>query len=104
MIRTRAEWENRNITMDVDEIIARVEKICRANGVEKLSLFGSFARGTAAFTSDIDFVVYGCQDPEKLRLDLEQINTLRKIDIFEYENIGNQLLLEDIKNYEKRIY
>lgn len=90
--------------MDVDEVIARVAEICKANGVEKLSLFGSFAKGTAAFTSDIDFVVYGCKDPEQLERALEQIDTLRKIDIFEYETIQNSLLLEDIKRYEKQIY
>lgn len=28
----------------------------------RLELFGSFATGTAAPTSDIDFVVYGCED------------------------------------------
>lgn len=104
MIRTRADWEKQNSVMDVDEIIAQVESICRANEVRKLSLFGSFAKGTAAFTSDIDFVVYGCRDMEKLAQDLEQIDTLRKIDIFEYEAIQNSLLLEDIKKYEKPIY
>lgn len=82
MIRTKASWENQNKVMDADEIIAQVEKICRTNGIKKLSLFGSFAKGTAAFTSDIDFVVYGCKDIDKLERDLEQIETLRKIDIF----------------------
>jgi len=48
--------------------------------------------------------VYGCKDIQKLERDLEQIDTLRKIDIFEYEKIGNRLLLEDIKKYEKQIY
>lgn len=96
MIRTGADWENQKSVMDVDEIIVQVENICRLNGVKKLSLFGSFAKGTAAFTSDIDFVVYGCRDIEKLKQDLEQIDTLRKIDIFEYEAIHNSLLLEDL--------
>lgn len=104
MTRTRARWENQNKVMDVDELIARVEKICRAHGVERLSLFGSFAKGTAAFTSDIDFVVYGCKDLTQLEQDLSEIDTLRKIDIFEFESIGNTLLLEDIKKYEKQIY
>lgn len=104
MDRTRAVWENQNRVMDVDEVIARVEGICKANGVEKLSLFGSFAKGTAAFTSDIDFVVYGCRDTDKLERELEQIDTLRKIDIFEFEAIQNRLLLEDIRRYEKQIY
>lgn len=104
MTRTRADWEDQSKVMAVDEVIAQVERICRANGVKKLGLFGSFARGTAAFTSDIDFVVYGCKDPDKLEQELDAIDTLRKIDIFEFESINNPLLLEDIKRYEKQIY
>lgn len=104
MIRTRADWENQSQVMAVDEVIEQVKRICRANGVEKLSLFGSFAKGTAAPTSDIDFVVYGCKDPDKLEQDLDSVNTLRKIDIFEFESINNELLLEDIRRYEKQIY
>lgn len=104
MERVRADWEGRGNVMDVDEVIERVAGICRANGVRKLSLFGSFAKGNAASTSDIDFVVYGCRDLAKLERDLEQIDTLRKIDIFEYESIGDEFLLEDIERYEKQIY
>ena len=74
------------------------------NGVKRLDLFGSFATGTALPTSDIDFVVYGCEDILKLEKSLEDIDTLRKIDIFEYESIDNEFLLEDIKKYGKQIY
>jgi len=104
MERERAAWEGQGNVMDVDEIIERVTEICRANGVRKLSLFGSFAKGNAAFTSDIDFVVYGCKDLMKLEQDLEQIDTLRKIDIFDFESIRDEFLLEDIRRYEKQIY
>lgn len=104
MVRERASWEGQKNVMDVDEIIERVTKICQANGVRKLSLFGSFAKGNAAFTSDIDFVVYGCDDLLKLEQELEQIDTLRKIDVFDFENIQDEFLLEDIEKYEKQIY
>lgn len=104
MTRVRADWENDSQVMAVDEVIEQVEKICRANGVEKLGLFGSFAKGTAAPTSDIDFVVHGCKDFDKLERDLDSIDTLRKIDIFDFESIDNALLLEDIRRYEKQIY
>lgn len=53
---------------------------------------------------DIDFVVYGYKDTLKLEKDLEEIDTLRKIDIFDYESIHNEFLLEDIKKYGKQIY
>ena len=55
-------------------------------------------------TSDIDFVVYGCDNLIQLEDDLLQIETLRKIDIFDFDNIKNEYLLEDIKKYGKQIY
>lgn len=74
------------------------------NGVKRLDLFGSFATGTSTPTSDIDFVVYGCNNLIKLETDLEQIETLRKIDIFDYDSIHNEFLREDIHKYGKQIY
>lgn len=90
--------------MPIPELIDRVTEICKKNGVKRLDLFGSFATGTATPTSDIDFVVYGCQDILKLEEDLEEIDTLRKIDIFDYDSIKNKFLLEDIQKYGKQIY
>lgn len=90
--------------MPIPELIKRVTEICRRNGVRRLDLFGSFATGTALPTSDIDFVVYGCKDLSKLELDLEEIDTLRKIDIFDFDSIRNEYLLEDIKKYGRQIY
>lgn len=90
--------------MPISEVIDRVTAICKENGVKRLDLFGSFATGTAAPTSDIDFVVYGCEDILRLEEAVTEIDTLRKIDIFDYENIDNPFLLEDIKKYGKQIY
>ena len=47
--------------MPISEVIDRVTEICKVNGVKRLELFGSFATGTAAPTSDIDFVVCRCR-------------------------------------------
>ncbi|MCI8835399.1 MAG: nucleotidyltransferase domain-containing protein [Ruminococcus sp.] len=91
-------------TMPVSELVDKVAAICRANGVKRLELFGSFATGTATPTSDIDFVVYGCEDPLQLEEALAEIDTLRKIDIFDYDSINNEFLLEDIRKYGKQIY
>ena len=91
-------------TMSIDVLIHQVTEICRRNGVQHLSLIGSFATGTATQTSDIDFVVYDCPDILKLEKDLESIEILRKIDIFDYSSIHNPFLLEDIKKYGKQIY
>lgn len=90
--------------MPVAELIDRVAAICRANGVKRLDLFGSFATGTASPRSDIDFVVYGCEDISRLEDDLSEIDTLRKIDIFDHDSIKNEFLLEDIRKYGKQIY
>lgn len=91
-------------TMPISELIEQVTEICKKNGVKRLDLFGSFATGTSTPTSDIDFVVYGCNNLIKLEIDLEQIETLRKIDIFDYDSIHNEFLREDIHKYGKQIY
>ncbi len=90
--------------MPVSEVIDKVAAICRANGVKRLDLFGSFATGTATPTSDIDFVVFGCEDMAGLEEAIMGIDTLRKIDIFDYDSINNEFLLEDIRKYGKQIY
>lgn len=91
-------------TMPISELIEQVTEICKKNGVKRLDLFGSFATGTSTPTSNIDFVVYGCNNLIKLETDLEQIETLRKIDIFDYDSIHNEFLREDIHKYGKQIY
>lgn len=91
-------------TMPISELIEQVTEICKKNGVKRLDLFGSFATGTSTPTSDIDFVVYGCNNLIKLETDLEQIETMRKIDIFDYDSIHNEFLREDIHKYGKQIY
>ncbi len=90
--------------MSISDLIDQVSQICKRNGVQRLDLFGSFATGTATPTSDIDFVVYGCKDILHLEDELADIDTLRKIDIFEYESIKNKFLKEDIEKYGKQIY
>ncbi len=91
-------------TMSIENIIKQVVAICRKNGVKHLKLFGSFATGTSTDTSDIDFVIYGCNNIQALEEDLDQIETLRKIDIFNFDDIHNEFLLEDIELYGKQIY
>ena len=82
--------------MPVSELIDKVAAICKANGVKRLDLFESFAAGTALPTSDIDFVVYGCGDILRLEKELEEIDTLRKIDIFDYDGTYAAEKFQDI--------
>ena len=100
----RQDYGSSSNIMPVSKVIEKVAGICKANGVRRLDLFGSFATGTAVPASDIDFVVYGCKDILRLEEALLEIDTLRKIDIFDYDSIRNEFLLEDIRKYGKQKY
>lgn len=90
--------------MTVEEIIERVTFICKENHVEHLSLFGSYAKGTNTKYSDLDFIVYGPVDMNRLQEQVDEIMTLKKIDLFEYDLCENQYLKEDMDKYGKKIY
>ena len=90
--------------MTISEILTESERICRANGVLHLYLFGSFARGDATETSDVDLAAAGVSDIGSLREQLEKIPTLRKIDVLDYDACHNSLLKEDIDKYGRQIY
>ena len=78
--------------------------ICKENHVEHLALFGSYAKGTATKYSDLNFIIYGPVDMEKLREQIDEIMTLKKIDLFEYDLCRNQYLKEDMDRYARKIY
>ena len=90
--------------MEVNQIIKEVEKICRRHDVEHLFLFGSYASGAQTETSDIDFFIKGGRDIRGLKEETEQIKTLKKIDIFVYDDCQNPYLKEDMDRYGKEIY
>ena len=90
--------------MTIEAIIQQVAVICKNNGVEHLSLFGSYAKGTATETSDIDFIVYGKVDIDHLQEQVDEIMTLKKIDLFEYDMCSNEYLKEDMDKYGRKIY
>jgi predicted nucleotidyltransferase len=91
-------------TMPISEIIDRVTAIARKYNVKRLDLFGSFARGTQTETSDIDFIIYGCEDINAFEEEVENIPTLRKIDIFNYDEVCSEYLREDMDKYGKQIF
>lgn len=95
---------NNHKVMSVEEIITRVTSIAKANQVKHLYLFGSQANGTATEKSDIDFIVKECSDIEKLMEEVDEIPTLRKIDIFNYDEVCNEFLREDMDKYGRKIY
>jgi predicted nucleotidyltransferase len=85
--------------MSLEEILHRVQKICRAHGVDRVFLFGSYAAGTARPTSDIDIVIKGGRDLDRLREEIAEIPTLKTIDLFVYDTIQNPYLRDDIDRY-----
>lgn len=90
--------------MSVEEIIDKVKIICKNNDVEHLYLFGSYAKGTNQKTSDIDFIVKGVKELDIIKSQVDEIETLKRIDIFDYDNINNPILKESMDKYGKIIY
>lgn len=90
--------------MTVEDIIQQVTEICKKNRVEHLALFGSYAKNMETEYSDIDFIIYGKADIIKLQEQVDEIMTLKKIDLFEYDLCENQYLKEDMDRYAKKIY
>lgn len=116
-----AKWYNEPESGDVmiytvDEIKQRVEPVAKKYDIEKVYLFGSYARGDATEESDIDLRIDGDQkirsliDLSGLFLDFE--NALQKsIDVVTTDslrqNINNPLtrrFIHTIKKEEELIY
>ena len=91
-------------TMPIEDIIEQVTKIAHKYNVKRLDLFGSFANGTATEYSDIDFIIHGCDDIDSFEEEIQSIPTLRKIDIFNYDEVCREELREDMDKYGKQIF
>ena len=89
--------------MTTKSILKEIVYICSLYGAKEVILFGSRAKGTAIERSDFDIAVKGVSDFDRLSEDIENIDTLYKIDIIELEKCKNELLLEDIKKYGRKI-
>ncbi len=89
--------------MTLDQIIERVKQIGEKCHAEQVILFGSFAKGTATKYSDIDIAVSGVKEMESFQQEIEEIETLRSFDIVDMETCQNELLLEEIKQYGRKI-
>lgn len=82
--------------MKREKIIAEVKKITKKNlpdGFQVL-LFGSWAKGNATETSDLDIGIWGNQKVPndimfKIRQEVEDVPTLRKIDIVDLNLVSD---------------
>lgn len=70
---------------------------------EEVILYGSRARGTARERSDIDIAVTGAENFELLVEKVEEIPTLYSVDLVNMDSCKNELLLEDIRQYGRKV-
>ena len=78
--------------LSFDEIFSLVKPIAERYRVEKIFLFGSYARGEATESSDLDFLVLGGQNFKLTRIfalaeDLREIFQ-KKVDVFEVNELN----------------
>ena len=81
----------------MDEVLQQIQQIAIKYKVEKIVLFGSRARGDHSPVSDYDIAVFAKDlfpvDKACFWAEIEEINTLKKIDlVFVDENLPDQLL------------
>ena len=66
-------------------------------------LYGSRAMGTVRERSDIDIAVSGVDNFDELVEKVEDLPALYSIDLLNLDTCRNELLLEDIKEYGRKI-
>ena len=89
--------------MKADEVIAEVVKLCKSFGANEVILYGSRAKGTARERSDIDIAVSGVNDFDLLVEKIEDLPTLYSVDLLNMDTCRNELLMEDIRQYGRKI-
>lgn len=89
--------------MDAEKVINEVVKLCKKFGAKEVILYGSRAKGTAMERSDIDIAVIGVENFDRLEEEVEDLPTLYTVDLLNIDTCRNQLLLEDIKQYGRKI-
>ena len=90
--------------MTVEEVIQETAKLCRSFHAKEVILYGSRAKGTARERSDIDIAVSGVENFDLLVEKVEDLPTLYSVDLVDMDTCRNQLLLEDIRQYGRKIY
>lgn len=89
--------------MRAEEVIEEVADLCRQFQAKKVILYGSRAKGTARERSDIDIAVSGVDNFELLVEKVEELPTLYSVNMVNMDTCRNQLLLEDIRQYGRKI-
>ena len=89
--------------MKADEVICEVSKLCRDFQADEVILYGSRAKGTARERSDIDIAVSGVNDFDLLVEKIEDLPTLYSVDVLNMDTCRNELLMEDVRKYGRKI-
>lgn len=89
--------------MKPEEVISQVAELCREHSAQEVILYGSRAKGTARERSDIDIAVSGANNFDELAERVEDIPTLYSVDLVNMDTCRNNLLLEDIRQYGRKI-
>ena len=89
--------------MNAQEVIQETAKLCRSFYAKEIILYGSRAKGTARERSDIDIAVSGVKDFDALVEAVEDLPTLYSVDLLNLDTCRNQWLLEDIREYGRKI-
>lgn len=98
------KYRKRQVTaVNVQEVIQETAKLCRSFHAKEIILYGSRAKGTARERSDIDIAVSGVADFDTLLEAVEALPTLYSVDLLNLDMCRNQLLLEDIREYGRKI-
>jgi len=86
-----------------ERLVNEISRFAKKSGIRKIILFGSRAKGTNTKRSDIDIAVSGADDFEILTEKIEELPTLYSVDLVNLDTCKNQLLLEDIRQYGRKI-
>ena len=89
--------------MTREEVPKKAAGLCRKYRAKEIILYGSRAKGTALKKSDIDIAVSGVRDFEGLAEEIDEIPTLYTVDLLNLDTCRNQLILEDIRQYGRKI-
>lgn len=94
--------------MDIAKrLIESIQSIGQKYDIEKIVLFGSRARGDNKLVSDIDLAVFSLPEFNKrgyLTSELDDLETLLKIDILLIDENTDSRLLENIKREGVTLY
>ena len=92
----------------MDCVIEQIKTISDKNKIEKVVLYGSRARGDHTSVSDYDIAVFkkdmSAVDKASFCLELEEIDTLKKIDVAFVDEGHLDALLENINREGVVIY